>query len=151
QHEAFGIHEQMALTSFDLLAAVTAAWAADAAGFHRLAVNAARTRLLIASQPLAEPLPQEPMDPLPRPIASPATQIGIHGLPGRPLLGKKARGAAGPQLIEAGVADGARGVQTRTADGRFGRHERLQQRPFGVGEISGREQRRGVHPPAYLT
>src|SRR5713101_3339587 len=109
----------MPLAPLDLLAAIIPAQPADFAGLDRLTVDAARARLRIPSQPLAQPFPQDPMDPLPGPIAPPAAQVPIDALPGRPFLGQKAPGSAGAQLVEEGIEDGAQRVQTGTADGRL--------------------------------
>ena len=86
EHEAFRIHQQMALASIDLLAAVKAAWATDATGLHGLAIDAAGAGLAITAEAEPERFAQQPVNPLPRPIAPPATQVGIHRLPGRPFL-----------------------------------------------------------------
>jgi hypothetical protein len=154
QHEAFGIHEQVALASFDLLATVKAALPTNAGGLHGLTVNAARAGLGVTAEAPTEVVAQQRVHALPRSITPPASQAGLHGLPGRPLLGQEAPGAASAELVKQGVEDGAQGVQGVQAgatDGRLRRQEGFEQGPFGVGEIRGIAPVRGVHPPAYLT
>ena len=86
QHQSFGVHQQMALASFDLLVAVKAAWPTHITGLHGLAIDAAGAGLAITAEAEPERFAQQPVDPLPRPIAPPAPQIGIRRLPGRPFL-----------------------------------------------------------------
>ncbi len=85
EDEPLGVHEQMALAAFDLLAPVVAAHAADAGGLDGLRVNYARAGLRVASQAHAQPFAQDRMDMLPRPIQPPFAKVVKDRLPGREL------------------------------------------------------------------
>ena len=95
----------------------------------------------LETQALAQGL----MDALPRPIKPPAAKIAIHGLPSRPLLRQEAPRAPRAQDVKDGVEDRAPRVDARATGGRFWGQHRLEQRPFGVGEIGSVKEERGIH------
>jgi hypothetical protein len=155
EEEALGVDEHVPLAALHLLAAVEAAQAADSRRFDRLAVNAASAGLWIAPQLDAQPLAQNGVQPLPRPIQTPLPEIVVHGLPSRQILRKEAPGAAGAQHVEDGVEDGAQTVPTRaTARGTWDGQKRTNHLPLRVaqiGKIDGVRGHTDEHIPARRT
>src|SRR5262249_25482332 len=72
----------------------------------------------------------------------------LHCLPGWPLLRQEAPRSTSAELVDNRIEDDAQGGQTEATDGGFGREKGFEQRPFGVSEIRGIEQMRGIHPPS---
>jgi hypothetical protein len=126
----------MALASLDLLAAILPAPTADAGALDRLALADPGAGLRITAEAeterFAERFAQRRVQTLPRPIAPPAAQLGIHCLPRRPFLRQEAPGSAGAQLVEERVENGAQGVDAWTRG-----------RP--MGDSGGKKGSRSIH------
>lgn len=140
---SFGVHQHMAFASFDLLAAIIPAHPTDAGGLDRLAVNDPSAGLGITPQADAEPLAQDGMEALPRPIQPPHARIVIDRLPGRPFLRQEAPGAARAQDGEDGVQNRPPRVDLRTTGARRRGEEWSDELPLGSGQIASVERGAG--------
>jgi hypothetical protein len=80
-HQAFRVHEDVALAPPHLLAPVEAPLlAAHPTGLRRLAVHYSGTRLGIAAELPAQPPPHRPVHPLPGVVDPPCPEVVEHGL-----------------------------------------------------------------------
>ena len=108
QDQSLGVDHEMALASLHLLASIIPALTTHTRGLHRWTINAARTGLRIPTQAPAQPLSQGGVDPLPRSIPPPSSEIVVDGLPRRPFLRQEPPGPAGAELIKEGIEEGTR-------------------------------------------
>src|SRR5215469_5003058 len=153
EHPPCGVDEQVALAPLHLLTTVVATPAADTGGLDGLTLDAARARLGIPAPLDPQPLAQGGGDALPRPIHPQAAKIMKHRFAGWPFLGQETPRAPGAQLVEDRVEQRAPPVHTGMAGLRRGRQERVDEVPFGVGQIGGIEMgtELGVHVLLYPT
>jgi hypothetical protein len=137
-HQTFGVHQQMSLPAPDLLAAVEASLlASDACGFHRLAIDDSGAGLGFSPEPHPQTFAHRVVQSLPGTIQAPPPEVVEHCLPGRELAREHAPLAAGFRDAEDGVEHRTRTVHTGTPAGFGCREVRLQQRPFGIGQVGG--------------
>src|SRR5829696_3419791 len=128
----------MPLPAAYLLAPVEAPLlAADAGRLHRLAVHDARARLGIPAELLPQPPPHRSVHPLPGSVYPPRPEVVEHRLPRRKLAREHAPLATALQDVKDRVKDLARAVDARASSSLWDWEVRLQQRPFGVGEVRG--------------
>jgi len=86
EHETLGIHQEVALAPFDLLASVvTSIFSADRGALDRLAIHHPGTGLGISFQANPEALADSPIDPLPSTVDTPFSEVVVDG---GPSLGK---------------------------------------------------------------
>src|SRR5215208_4615353 len=130
-HQAFRVHQDVALPAPHLLAAVKAPLlSADAGSLHRLAVHDSSTGLRVSPELRPQAFTHRAVQPLPGAIQTPGSKVVEHRLPGRELARKHAPLAAGFQDVEDGIKDFARTVQPRTSTPFLGREVRLEQSPL---------------------
>lgn len=113
--------------------------AARASGFRgldRLAVNDAGRGARLTAGLLAGDSNKSVIDPSEGAIARPGVEIILNGGVRRELLWQLTPLAAGRGEIQDGIDHGPQTGHPGTADPPGGRHERLDQRPFGIGEIT---------------
>jgi hypothetical protein len=133
EHQSLGVHQQMSLASFDLLAAIVAAlFAAYARGFDRLAIHYGRGGLRVPLEADTHALTQGGMHPLPGAVQAPEAEVVVDGLPGWEVVWQKPPGAAAPYDVEDGVEDLTRRIETRAPTGFGSRKVGLQAAPFGI-------------------
>src|SRR5262249_26007869 len=121
--------------------------AADGAGLDRLAVNRSSAGLWIALETHTQGFAEYALETVPGSIQPPRAQITVDCLPPRPFLRQEAPGSASPQLVEKGVENRAQPMHTGTAGGRVRRQQRLDEGPFGVGQIGSVQRGERVHAP----
>lgn len=83
------------------------------------------------------------------PGASSAPEGTIDGLPGGPCLWQDAQGATSPQDKRDGIQDRTPRMHAGAPNGRFSRQQRLEQLPFGAGQIGGGVRRIAVPASAH--
>src|SRR5215210_3615194 len=107
----------MALAPFHLLAGVVAALlAAHPGGLDALAVHDPGARLRVPSEPDSSPPTQGRVQPLPRPVDAPGSEVVVvDGLPRREVVREQAPGAAAAHHVEDGVEDLAQRMEPGTA------------------------------------
>ncbi len=91
EHEAFGVHQDMALTSFDLLASysISVLFSAHRGSLDQLRIHHPGTGLRISPQADPKALADSLVDPLPGAIDPPLSEIVvIDGGPSREVVRK---------------------------------------------------------------
>jgi hypothetical protein len=87
EHKAFGIYEQMSLSTADLLATVvTPIFSAHAGRFDRLRVNYPGTGLRVTPEPDAQALANDPIYLLPGTFDAPLSEVMVDGGPRRKVV-----------------------------------------------------------------
>jgi hypothetical protein len=136
EHQSFGIHEQVALSAFDLLATITTPLlSAYPGGLGRLGVHYPSAGFGIALESNAQAFADRVVQPLPSAVDAPSSEVMKDGLPRWEVVRQKAPRAATPQDIEEGVEDLAPAVDRRSTGGSRDGKMRLQARPFCVREV----------------
>jgi len=104
EHEAAGVHEDVALPAREPLGSVVTAFRSSYPGaLDRLAVDHRPARVAVASFCLAQRL-TKPIVGLAQPtVSAPLAEVVVDGLPGRLLPWQHPPGAAGAQQVEDGV------------------------------------------------
>jgi len=155
EDESFGVNEQVALASFDLLAPscpqlppsapIQAPLPAAAGGLHRLPVDTPGARRRGAAQLDTERGAQRRMGPLPGPSQPPFPEGLEDRFPGWEITRQHAPRAATAHQLKNRVEDAAERVATRTPTARGGwwDHERLQRLPLRIRHRTGRGVRHG--------
>ena len=101
EHEAFGVYEQVAFTTFDLLATiVTPLLSAHPGGLGRLGVHYPSARFGVALESNTQAFADRAIHPLPSAVDAPSSEVVKDGLPRREVVGQKAPRAATPQDVE---------------------------------------------------
>src|SRR5215213_930301 len=137
-HQTFRIYQQLPLPATHLLGTIEAPLlSADAGRLHRLAVHDARARFGVPAEFLPQPPPHRPVHLLPGAIYPPRPEVVEHRLPRRELAREHAPLATTLQNVKDGVQDLSGAVDARASSSLWDREVRLQQRPFGVGEVRG--------------
>ena len=138
EHEAAGVHEQVALPACEALGSIVTALGSSCPGaLDRLAVDHRPAWVAVASFRLAHRLTKPVVSLAQPPVSAPLPEVVVDRLPRRVLSRKHPPGAAGAQQVEDGVGY-APGRPLRWTATPFGRLEqRLQQGPFGVGKVGG--------------
>src|SRR5919107_3485392 len=89
EDETLGVHQDMALTPFDLLTSVvTALLSAHRGALYRLAIHHARTGLRITLQADPQPFSDGPVDPFPATVYAPFSEVVVDGGPSGEVVGK---------------------------------------------------------------
>jgi hypothetical protein len=87
EDEAFGVHQNVALTSLDLLASViTSIFSTYSGSFNRLGIDYASAGLRIPLQAHPQAFSYGPIDPLPGTVDAPLSEVVV--INGGPCLGK---------------------------------------------------------------
>jgi len=106
EDETLGVHQQVTLTAFDLLATVVAAlFSAHTSGLDRLTIHYAGTRLGISLQADSQTFSDSPIDPLPGAVDAPFSEIVIDSRPSRKVVWQKPPLTTTPYDVENGVKD----------------------------------------------
>ena len=87
--------------------AVVAALTSEVAGFHRVRVAAARTRLCVFVRTNSDLFSQNGVQSLPDSGSNPRSERVVHGLPGGEMFGTGTPLAAGSEDIKNGIQDGS--------------------------------------------
>jgi len=106
EHETFGVHQDVALSAFDLLGSysITALFSAHRGGLHRLRVHHPSAWLGIPSQADSQPFSDGPVDPLEGTVDAPFPEVAVDGGPPGEVVGKQAPLlAAAFEEVEEGV------------------------------------------------
>jgi hypothetical protein len=136
EHEAFGVHQEVSLTAFNLLATiVTPLLSAHPGGLGRLGVHYPSAGFRIALELNAQAFAESAVHPLPRSVDAPSSEVVKDGLPRREVVGQKAPRAATPQDVEDDIEDFALIVNPGSAGGFRDGKMRLQAGPFSIGEV----------------
>jgi len=92
EHETLGVHQQMPLTAFDLLASysITAIFSAHRGTLDRLRIHHAGTGLRIPLQANPKALADGPVDALPGAVDPPSSEVVVDGGPPRKVVGEQA-------------------------------------------------------------
>ena len=133
--QTLGVHEQVTLSSLDLLASVVSALVPSHAGaLDRLAVHHASARLGIALLAHPQSTAQSGVYLFPGAVYAPSPEVVVDGLPRREVVGKQAPGApATHDDVEDGLEDLARGVEPGSSWGFGDRDVGLYVGPLGIG------------------
>jgi hypothetical protein len=90
EDETFGVHQDVALSSFDLLASVvTALFSAHRRSLDRLGVHHPGTRLRIPLRANPQAFADSSVDPLPSTVDAPSSEIVVDGGPSREVVRKQ--------------------------------------------------------------
>jgi hypothetical protein len=130
------VGDDVTLAAFDFLAGVEAARAAAFRGLHRLAVDDAGVRARFSSRLLARRHDQDVIDARKQAGARPSVEIALHRRVGRKLLRQLPPLAACRRHIQDRVHDRAQIGFARSAEPRARRKQRLDQRPFGIRQMT---------------
>ena len=96
KHETFGVYEQVALPTVDLLSAVVAAFLSAYSG----SLDYASTGLRISLQAQPKAFPDSLIDPLPSAVDGPSPEIVVDGRPPRKVVREHAPLTAASQDVE---------------------------------------------------
>src|SRR5919197_3154332 len=114
-----------------------AALATGFGGLDALRVDDRRARLALAADLLAQPLAQDGVDALQRPVLGPPIEVVADGLPWPILPRDLPPLAAGPPQVQQPVED-APSRDRRPPPSALGlRQQRFQHRPLGLGQVAG--------------
>jgi hypothetical protein len=92
EHETLCVHQDVALTPFDLLASVvTSIFCAYRGGLDRPRIHHASTRLWISLQTNPQAFADGPVDLLPGTVYAPFSEIVVDGGPSREVVRKHSR------------------------------------------------------------
>src|ERR687898_3208903 len=104
EDETLGVHQDMALTPFDLLASVVAALlSAHRGALYRLRIHHARTGLRVPLQANPEAFSYGPIDPFPGTVDTPFSEVVVDGGPSGEVVGKQAPLTTALKHVEDGV------------------------------------------------
>jgi hypothetical protein len=136
EDETFGVHQQVTLTAFDLLASViTALFSAHRCALDLLGIDHPGAGLRISFQANPKALANSPIDPFPGTVDAPGSEVVIDGRPSREVVGKKAPLTTAFEDVEDGVQDLTKVVSPRPSVSFGSGHVRLDVVPFGIGKI----------------
>jgi hypothetical protein len=89
EHKAFGVHQDVTLSAFDLLGSVvTTLFSAYCGTLDRLGINHTCAGLGISPQANPKAFSDSPVDPLPGAIDTPLSEIVVDGGPSRKVMRK---------------------------------------------------------------
>jgi hypothetical protein len=89
EHQTLRVYEQMALSTFHLLAAVVASLLPSHAGaLHRLAIHYASAGLRVSTHTSPHPLAQGSVQLFPGAVDAPFSKVMVDGFPRREVVGK---------------------------------------------------------------
>ena len=104
EYETLGVYQDVALTSFDLLAPVlTPVFPAHSSTLYRLGIHHARAGLRIPFQANPKAFADGPVDPFPGPVYAPSSKVVIDGGPSREVVGEQTPGTTALEHVEHGV------------------------------------------------
>ncbi len=91
EYETLGVYQDVALTSFDLLASysITSIFSAHSSTLYRLGIHHARAGLRIPFQANPKAFADGPVDPFPGPVYAPSSKVVIDGGPSREVVGEQ--------------------------------------------------------------
>src|SRR5215213_10318942 len=136
EDETLGVHQQVTLTAFDLLATVVAAlFSAHTSGLDRLTIHYAGTRLGISLQADSQTFSDSPIDPLPGAVDAPFSEIVIDSRPSRKVVWQKPPLTTTPYDVENGVKDLTPAAGPRPSMPCGTRHAKFGVVPFGIRQV----------------
>jgi len=135
KNQAHHINQQMSLTPADLLASVISIGPTLLVRLGRLAVDDSSSRFDLAARLSPNLVSERLMDQFPGAVALPATEVIIDGPSRREIMGDQMPGAPGTKDVEDGVDDLAHVGGPRSAAAGFGKNERGDQFPLGIGQV----------------
>jgi len=104
EHEALGVHQDVAFSALHLLATiVTALFSAHRGTLDRLAIHHARAWLRISLQAHPKAFSDGSVDPLPGTIDAPFPEVAVNGGPPGEVMRQQAPLAAALEEVEDGV------------------------------------------------
>src|SRR5215217_8620205 len=127
----------MALSAFDLLSCVVAAFFSTYAGrFDRLGVHYRCAGLRVSLEANSHSFAQGGMHPLPGSVQAPGAKVVVDGFPGREVVGQQPPGAAAANDVEDGVEDLTGAVHLGTPGSVGERQMRFEEGPLFVREVA---------------
>src|SRR5215212_6093748 len=106
EYESLRVHQQVALTPFDLLAPVVSAlFSAHRGALDRLGVHHASAGLRVPFQSNAQAFAEGLVDPLPATVDAPFPEVVVDGGPPGEVVGEQAPLATALKDVEDGVED----------------------------------------------
>src|SRR4051794_25778865 len=116
EQKALRIHQNMAFSALDLLAAIIASLLSSHAGaLDRLRIDNTRGGLRITPKTDPQALADGCVESLPGTIDAPEAKVMVDGLPRREVVRQQAPGAAAAENVEDGVEDLADAVEARSS------------------------------------
>jgi hypothetical protein len=136
QATAIRVHHDLPLAPLHLLARIVAARPTALGRLHGLAVEHGGARRRFAPDPLPIRHDQEMIERFEQAAVAPRAEPPKHRRSRRQIVGKEPPSDPASQHIEDGVQDLAQGPLARPPSDAWLWHVRLDQRPFGIGQIS---------------
>jgi Beta xylosidase C-terminal Concanavalin A-like domain len=133
EHQPQGVHQQMALTTFDPLAGVIANAPAVTVGLHTLAVENGGRRSAAFALGFADEGAEHVVEHCPLMVERPLPEPMVDGLPRRKIRGEITPRAATFDDIQDGIHDASPVNGRSSAFGALGEH-RLEVSPLGIRE-----------------
>ena len=149
EQQAQGVHQNVALAPFDLLARIVTPRSAVIGGTYRLAIEDGGGGLRTLAHLAADNPAQHLVNEFPQPLSAPSAEAAIDGLPRAKFSGQEPPSAARPDEIEQTVEDEAPVGRRTTPSFGSGKH-RFEEFPLSVAQI-GRIQTTFSHPDRVTT